>query len=353
MTINRQGIIAIVFSTLLFSCGQKSGSSTTFSDDKLLDNYSLKIPTVLHKDSERKWATSESNSDLLLLEINTSLMGDKSLQEHLDALVNEDTREVYQDKSFVSKDSLSFNGFTGIAAYYEKDNSKGVIPVVSYYTFAILQDGNDIIKISSISLGKDYTEDIKTTIKSIKTIKNDSLKTSSNVESKKGISKEELKKLKQDGFQIFEKDNFLITCNCKLKQNTLAIKMAKEQGVKYPFSSYVCSENKNSYETGVICNINVTDMTSDYSSIPESKYSYFTNKYLKSYIGSLEANNISYTEGEFNGVKTVEYTFSQMELPTKAVIFVKDKKSYLLQIGTRKNLSKKFSDLKTSFKFIN
>ena len=94
-------------------------------------------------------------------------------------------------------------------------------------------------------------------------------------------------------------------------------------------------------------------MTSDYSSIPESKYNYFTNNHLKSYIGNLEANNISYTEGEFNGVKTVEYSFSQMELPTKAVIFVKDKKSYLLQIGTRKNLSKKFNDLKTSFKFIN
>jgi len=163
----------------------------------------------------------------------------------------------------------------------------------------------------------------------------------------------DIKKFKQEGFQVFEDDNFLIKCNCKLKPNTLAIKMSKEHGIKYPFSPYLGAENKDSYDIGIIYNINVTDISSEYNSIPQSKYNYFTNQYLKNYIDQLVSNNMSYTEGEFNGVKAVEYSFSQAGLPTKAIIFIKDKKSYLLQVATRNRLPKIFNSLKTSFKFLN
>ena len=353
MTINRYNKISVVFLLLFLSCGQKK-KSTIFKEDKLFDDYLLKIPSVLVKEGEGKWQTPESDHNLLLLEINSSMKGERSLQEHLDGFINEDNRKFYQGKSIVNKETLSFNGFSGIAVNYDKDNSTGIYPVMTYYTFAVLQEGNIIIRIRSASMGVNYTADIMTTIKSIKKNRSDSLKINLSNVSQKEISKFDLKKLKHEGYQIFENDNFLIKCNCTLKLNKAAIETAKEQGSKYPFISYTCSANENSYESGSICNINIIDMTSDYASLQENQYDYFTNQFLKSYSKEMIANNVSCTEGEFNGLKTVEYSFLQMEeLPTKAIFFVKDKKSYLLQIGTRKNIVKTFNDLKASFKFIN
>lgn len=346
MTINRQIITAITLSTILFSCGQQQ--PTTFNDETLLENYSLKIPTDLHKVSEGSWATPSSSRELLLLEIHTTIKDEKSLQEHLDAIVNEDTREVHQGKSLVGTETLSFNGFNGIAEYYSKDNSNGGFPVMSHYAFAVLQNGTEVLKINSVSLGKNCTEDIKTTIKSIKTISQDFSKTSA-----VSTPKIDLNKSREEGYQIFEKDNFIIKCNCPLEKNTVAVQMAKEQGITYPISSYVCAENEDSYETGAICNVQITDIESDYDGLSKNQENQFTDEYLQSYISNLVANNMSYTEGELDGVKTVEYSFVQMEMPAKALIFVKERKSYMLQISTRTNLSEKFNDLKASFQFIN
>jgi uncharacterized protein (UPF0128 family) len=86
-----------------------------------------------------------------------------------------------------------------------------------------------------------------------------------------------------------------------------------------------------------------------YKNIQPSGYALFEKKYLEQYATNLKNAGISYSYTTFQGVSTIEYTFDQQGLPTKAIIFLKNKKSYLLQVGTRKNLTTKYNLLKTSF----
>lgn len=159
--------------------------------------------------------------------------------------------------------------------------------------------------------------------------------------------------LKKQGYQIFNKDNFVIKCNSKLKINSEALRMAKEKGMNFIVSSYIGSENKNSEKIGVIYIIQISDISSQYKNIPQSKQNEFTIKYLDSYCSNLKANNMSYSRPNFNGLNSVEYTYlDNGVLPSKAIVFIKDKKAFLLQVGTRKDLSKKYASIKNSFKFI-
>ena len=97
----------------------------------------------------------------------------------------------------------------------------------------------------------------------------------------------------------------------------------------------------------------ISDISSQYQNFPVSKQNDITIKYLDSYCSSLKANKMSYTRPNFNGLNSIEYTYLQNSvLPTKAIIFIKDKKAYMLQVATRKDLSKKYISYKNSFKFI-
>lgn len=163
----------------------------------------------------------------------------------------------------------------------------------------------------------------------------------------------DLVSLKNQGYQIFNKDNFVIKCNSKLKINSEALRLAKENGINFILSSYIGSENDNSESSGVIYNIQISDISSQYKNIQIGKHNAITLNYLDSYCSSLKANNMSFSRPSFNGLNAVEYYFLQNGvLPTKSIIFIKDKKAYMLQVGTRKNLSKKYTDFKNSFKFI-
>ena len=145
----------------------------------------------------------------------------------------------------------------------------------------------------------------------------------------------------------------MIKCDGKLKLNEQIRQAAKEQNNPYPIYPYLAAVNENSFEAGMIYNINVMDMSSQYEKVIKSQYNYVTSQYLNSYAQNLETNGINYKKTEFNGLKALEYSFSQQDLPTMAILFVKDKQSYMLQVATRTNLTKKFNSLKSSFKFLN
>ena len=163
----------------------------------------------------------------------------------------------------------------------------------------------------------------------------------------------DLKTLKLQGYQIFEKDNFVINQKSKFRLNYVLMNMAKKQGNKLPITSYISTEHKDSYVKAVICTIQISDISADYKNLSLNKQNEYTVKFLNNYCSSLKANNMSYKKVNFIGLNSVEYSFLQnCSLPTNAIIFIKDKKAFLLQVGTRKNLSKKYSDLKKSFKFI-
>ena len=121
---------------------------------------------------------------------------------------------------------------------------------------------------------------------------------------------------------------------------------------KSVIGAYICPENEENPEYGVINNINVYDEADSYAKISPSGYAYFEKKYLEEYASQLAASSITYKYSIYKGVTALEYSFDQMGLPTKAIIFLKNKKSYLIQVGSRYNLTSKFNSLKSSFDFL-
>jgi hypothetical protein len=154
----------------------------------------------------------------------------------------------------------------------------------------------------------------------------------------------------QETYQSFPTAGFKVKCGCKLYTNTTFIKASKQQGVTNILAAYICGENEDSAETGVINNINIYDESKSFKNIKPSNYAYFEKKTLEQYASNLKNAGMSYSYTTFQGVSAIEYTFDQGgTLPTKAVFFLKNKKSFLLQVATRKNLTAKYNKLKTSF----
>jgi hypothetical protein len=156
----------------------------------------------------------------------------------------------------------------------------------------------------------------------------------------------------QDSFQAFPSAGFKVKCGCKLYTNSLFIQMAKQQGANNIIAAYICAENEDNPETGVIYNINIYDESKSYNKIQPSGYAYFEKKYLEGYANNLKNAGFSYHFTTYQGVTAIEYTFDQQGLPTKAIIFLKNKKSYLIQVGTRESLTTKYNTIKTSFEFL-
>ena len=156
----------------------------------------------------------------------------------------------------------------------------------------------------------------------------------------------------QESYQTFSSAGFKVKCGCKLYINSTFIQMAKQQGANNIVAAYICAENEDDPESGVIVNINVYDESGSFQKVTASNYSYFEKKCLDQYAANLSTAGISYTYTTYQGVSALEYSFDQLGLPTKAIMFFKNKKSYLLQVGTRNGLTRKFMALKSSFVLI-
>lgn len=155
----------------------------------------------------------------------------------------------------------------------------------------------------------------------------------------------------QDGYQVFSKSGFKIKCPCTLKVNTLFLEMAKEQNQKV-IGAFVCAENETSPEYGTISNVNIYDESENYLKISPSDYPSYEKSFLDQYANQLASNGMPYSYVTYKGVSAIEYSFNQMSMPTKAIMFLKEKKSYLIQVAARHNLASKFSLLKTTFELI-
>jgi hypothetical protein len=153
----------------------------------------------------------------------------------------------------------------------------------------------------------------------------------------------------QGSTQIFKKDGFKVKCDCELNINSLYIKMAKQNGINNILAAYICGENQDSPETGVANNINITDESASYNKMSTSNYGYFEKKTLEVYARNLQNSGFDYNYTIYKGVPALEYSFNQQGLPTKAIFFLKNKKTYLIQVGTRTNLLLKYNQLKNSF----
>lgn len=148
--------------------------------------------------------------------------------------------------------------------------------------------------------------------------------------------------------QSFQKEQFKISCTCKLSENLIFLNAMKEKGIKYPVTAYVCAENEKNPETATIININIYDLSKEYDSNIIVNY-IFEERFLFDYENNILTNNIPCKSMSFMGVKAYEYEFSQYDLPTKAIVFIINRKAFLLQAGSRHNLEEKFKLLTSSF----
>lgn len=156
----------------------------------------------------------------------------------------------------------------------------------------------------------------------------------------------------QGSYQIFTSQGFKVKCECSLYENLVFIQAAKQQGVKNILAAYICAENKDSPDYGVIVNINIYDESGGYNNIKPSNYAFFEKRCLDQYAQGLSKAGFSYSYITYQGTSALEYYFDQMGLPTKAVMFLKNKKSYLIQVATRNSLTTKYNALKTSFELL-
>ncbi|MDR1897730.1 MAG: hypothetical protein LBR10_13160 [Prevotellaceae bacterium] len=157
----------------------------------------------------------------------------------------------------------------------------------------------------------------------------------------------------KDGYQIFASAGFKVKCGCKLYVDKVFIDMATKQGVDNILAAYLCAENEDNPDICAIVNILIYDMQKIYKNIPEKDYQDFETQHTKEYAEYLKSSGISsYNFITYQGVSAIEYTYKQIDLPTKAIYFLKRKKAYLLQIGTRKNLTTKYNSLKNSFEIL-
>lgn len=156
----------------------------------------------------------------------------------------------------------------------------------------------------------------------------------------------------QERVQTFQSAGFKVKCGCELKVNTLYIQMAKQNGINNITAAYICGENENSSKIGVANNINITDESATYNKISPSNYGYFEKRTLEVYASNLQKAGFEYNNTNYKGVSALEYSFDQQGLPTKAIYFIKNKKTYLIQVGTRENLYSKFNLLKNSFELL-
>lgn len=156
----------------------------------------------------------------------------------------------------------------------------------------------------------------------------------------------------QDSYQTFSKGGFRVKCGCSLYENSVFIQAAKQQGANNIIAAYICAENEDDPSTGVIVNINIYDESKSYKNIQPSGYATFNKKVLDQYAKGLANAGFSYSYTTYQGVSALEYNFDQMGLPTKAVFFLKNQKSYLLQVGTRQGLAAKYNALKSSFEIL-
>lgn len=156
----------------------------------------------------------------------------------------------------------------------------------------------------------------------------------------------------QAGYQTFPSAGFKVKCGCKLYVNSTFIQMAKQQGEMGIIGAYICAENEDNPDIAVIVNINVYDESPSYKSISTTGYALFEKKYLDQYAKNLSSSGIQYNYTTYKGVSALEYTYDQNGTPTKAIMFLNGKKSYLLQTATRKGLTTKYTALKNSFEIL-
>ena len=154
----------------------------------------------------------------------------------------------------------------------------------------------------------------------------------------------------QDEYQEFPEYGFKIKCNCNLSENASFNDAIKKQG-KTKGGALICSKGSNNDNNVEIYNIVITDVSEIFDQNPKYN-SYVSEKLIKEYENNLINSGFKYRRVKFLNSNALEFNYNQNDYPRKAIIFIKNKMHFMLQIGTKNNIDSKFNDFVNSFKSI-
>lgn len=328
----RTAFILIAFQ-LIISCSNKK--ETEFVKTILANNYKIDLPSGFQKTNEGMWKFPEYT----YLSINVEKGTTKDILKEVETKSNiSEVQENYKDKVFIKTESFDKDGFKGVISFYEKDNNGkglGLVNLKSYIVIAVVQDKNNRIYINSISLNRNINEDLTKSIKSI-----------SLNDPEIDENKFDFEKAKNEGYQIFSEDNFIIKCKGKLLLDKLRMEQMKQNGL---------SDNSKPFHVnfgGVDYNINIGDYSSILNNQNDEEIKKFNNEDLIYYQTKFNEMGIKNNNAKFKEFDAIYYQNSQDEKLTYALYFHHKMKSYMLQVTSEKNSEKLFNDFINSFELI-
>lgn len=152
---------------LLVGCTPKQVKETKFNEHAILNDYKIKLPDYVNKIRDNFWQSPRNNKNVKNIEITVKRNNNTNLETAVNKLSNKNNSELYKNKTFVKNEPFTINGMKGLISYYKKDNNKGIIPVMTYFVFAVIRDNGNLIEFSSVSLNDDVNNDMKSSIYSI------------------------------------------------------------------------------------------------------------------------------------------------------------------------------------------
>jgi len=325
-------LIFVIFSLFsLFSC-VTNNKEIRMQEVTVFENYTVKLPIQANLHQANRWKIESTSSKSMTIIMASELTQKYSIENCMNAVLMKHNPDKFKlhlnSKEEIEKPdfNIHINNYKGSATS----------PITISLTLIILDELNSqrrfVFELSSVVATHTYMSD--SIVSSFK----------------RDISSSPIPFEEREGFyQTFNSAGFKINCNCKLFDNVVFINMAKEQGINNIIGAYTCAENEDNPDIAVITNINIYDLSENYKGFQSDSYAHFEKTFLEQYADDLKQANIAFKKTEYLGVAALEYTFDQMSLPTKAIVFLKDKKSYLIQVGSRNNLNTKYNLLKNSF----
>lgn len=136
------------------------------------------------------------------------------------------------------------------------------------------------------------------------------------------------------------KGNLKIKKEYNLKTNTLLLDMAKQNNVTNLIATYIGTKNENIREKAIIYNINIY-LELSFRGNNASK------KYLEHIIKGLKTTGLQYAIVNYQGVPAIEYKYNMNGIPSMILCFLKNEKSYFIQVSSLRNLSTNFNSFKS------
>lgn len=318
---------------LIISCNSKK--ETTFTKSQIFENYSIELPNYLNKIDENHW---ELDKSYFLTRKENNLTN--TLKEELKIYSNNlDKDEFFNGKELLKNESFKNGNIEGELNVYKKEfkgKGLGLVSFKTYMIFAFVKDDLNTYSFNTLCINEGQLNDF---VKSIKSF-------NKNAKTKNEEISFDYKKAEKEGYQIFEKDNFIIKNKGKIILDKIRIEQLKQNGSGDNSRPYHVNYN------GVDYNINVGDYSSILSGKSDDEIKKFNTEDLDYYQTKFNEMGVKNNKGKFKKFDAVYYENKQDGRLTKALYFHHKMKSYMIQVTNNKNTEKLFTEFTDTFELI-